>query len=388
MHREHHHSGLNQEALDRADPKRRSLSTALLIAPWADLVAASGKTMAAVASDQESGAHRESVHRLSKDERRILTWAATAPSGHNAQPWTVHIAGPGHWSISISRRRRLPAVDPDDREASLSIGAFLENVIVSAAAMGYRVEYRVVGQASIDRPLIDLRLYRAAPVDYPLTRLARRRTVRNGYANDPIRSDDLRNILDDGSSMRYLSRGTPQARYLAEATIATNRKQAYRDPAQEELADWIRWSKAEQARYRNGLTPKSMEIEGFVGWYVGHFYDRASVLTKDFRERGVQQAIERVRQGAGWMVMTGGDTVAEWVETGRAFQRMWLGLRERGIAIHPMTQLLEETTDIAQVTRALSISQTPQFILRVGYVRDYPDPVSPRMPAEWFTTKV
>jgi hypothetical protein len=64
---------------------------------------------------------------------------------------------------------------------------------------------------------------------------------------------------------------------------------------------------------------------------------------------------------------------------------MWLGMRERRIAIQPMTQVLEETANVADVARALGIDGVPQFLLRVGYVADYPEPVSPRMSVAAFT---
>jgi hypothetical protein len=100
----------------------------------------------------------------------------------------------------------------------------------------------------------------------------------------------------------------------------------------------------------------------------------------------VKQVVERVAQGGGWLVQTGEASVSSLIETGRKFQRMWLKLRERGIAIHPMTQVLEETPRTEDVAKELGVDGTPQFILRIGYVKTYPDPVSPRMPVAWFTS--
>jgi hypothetical protein len=127
-----------------------------------------------------------------------------------------------------------------------------------------------------------------------------------------------------------------------------------------------------------------MEITGFAGWYVRNFYKRDLVLKKSFRETGIKQVVERVAQGGGWLVMSGETSVAGLIETGRKFQRMWLKLRERGVAIHPMTQILEETANTDSVAKELGVGGTPQFVLRIGYVKTYPDPVSPRMPVPWF----
>jgi hypothetical protein len=316
-----------------------------------------------------------------------LSHAALAPSGHNTQPWTVTIVDRGHWRIGTARQRWLPAVDPANRETLLSVGAFLENLMVAAQQLGYAADYNVIARAAADAQLIELRLRKAGMAAYPLARLKTRRTVRRGYLNDLIRGDDLQAITDKSPDCIYFARDTAPARYLADATIEANRMQAYRDAAQEELAHWIRWSKADQARHQNGLTPAGMEITGVAGWYVSTFYNRDSVLKKSFRETTVKQIVERVAQGGGWLVMTGPSDVAGLIETGRRFERLWLKLRERRIAIHPMTQLLEETPSAANVARTLGIGGTPQFILRVGYVNNYPDPVSPRMPVGNFVTK-
>jgi len=317
----------------------------------------------------------------------VLAYAALAPSGHNTQPWVVEVVGPGHWRVGTDRRRWLPAVDPAKRETMLSIGAFLENLVIAAGCRGLAVEYQVLATAATDSPLLEIRLAPAARSDYPLARLQSRRTVRAGYTDDRIRAADLRAITGGATDFAHFPRGTKASRYLAEGTIEANRQQAFRDPAQEELADWIRWTRQDQEQFRNGLTPESMEIPGIARWYVSTFYDRSSALSRSFREKCVEQVVERVAQGGGWLVLTGRPDVASLIETGRQCQRTWLQLRERGIAIHPMTQLLEETPQVGIVARELGLDATPQFILRIGYVASYPEPVSLRMPVSWFTRR-
>lgn len=364
---------------------RRQFVLALSAAPWALCL----PIQAAAAPDGRSSPSQSDQAKLqallSLDEISIASHASLAPSGHNTQPWVISVLAPGHWVIGTDKQRWLPAVDPANRETTLSIGAFLENLIVAAARLGYAIEYQVIANATTDARLVDLKVRRASVVDYPIERLATRRTVRSDYTNDLIKDDDIRAVTDASPDFTYFARETKSARYLADATIEANRKQTYRDAAQEELADWIRWSKAEQERFRNGLTPAGMEITGLAGWYVRNFYNRDSVLKKGFRETGVKQVIERVTQGGGWLVMSGDSSVAGLIETGRKFQRMWLKLRERSIAIHPMTQILEETANTESVAKELGVGSTPQFVLRIGYVKNYPDPVSPRMPVPWFT---
>jgi len=65
-------------------------------------------------------------------------------------------------------------------------------------------------------------------------------------------------------------------------------------------------------------------------------------------------------------------------------QRLFLKVRERNIAIHPMTQILEEPSTRLTLNSSIGMSGKIQFILRTGYLNDYPPPVSLRRPVSWF----
>jgi len=58
--------------------------------------------------------------------------------------------------------------------------------------------------------------------------------------------------------------------------------------------------------------------------------------------------------------------------------------RERNIAIHPMTQFLEEKEGQKQIADNHDAKVIPPFVLRVGYLSNYPDPVSLRRPVSRF----
>jgi hypothetical protein len=128
-----------------------------------------------------------------------------------------------------------------------------------------------------------------------------------------------------------------------------------------------------------------MEIKGFAGWYVRNFYHHESVLKKGFRERTVDIASKQAKTCGGWIVVTSADSkIPTLIEYGRAFENMLLKIREKMIAIHPMTQMLEEETWKNKVVKELGITGDVQWILRIGYPKSYPDPVSLRRPVSWF----
>jgi hypothetical protein len=108
-------------------------------------------------------------------------------------------------------------------------------------------------------------------------------------------------------------------------------------------------------------------------------------MKPDFREKGLDKVKEQVSKSAGWILITSQDeSVATLLETGRRMQRLLLNIREKNIAIHPMTQILEEASTRQVLNQSIGITENIQFILRTGYLKNYPSPVSLRRPVGWF----
>ena len=317
---------------------------------------------------------------------QILYFASLAPSGHNMQPWRVRRIEPYVYAIGMDKSRRLPAVDPDDRETLLSIGAFVENLCCAASSLGFETQVEVTGTGAADEDIVKVALAKARPSDFPIGRLSARRTVKKGYLPQSLSKEHAKALAAVWPGhVFHFDRNSNHARCLADWTAESFRHQTLRDDTQRELANCIRFSREDALKYRDGLTTGSMEITGIAGWYVRSFLNAQSVMDASFRNRGIDLYSAQAREGAGWtIIMSAGNCVADLVETGRRFERMALMVRELGIAIHPMTQILEEQRWRDQFTSIHPSTMKPQFILRVGYLRWYPDPVSLRRPVKWF----
>jgi len=323
---------------------------------------------------------------LDEPRRRILRYAALAPSGHNTQPWTVRPVGPDEWLIGTDPKRHLPAVDPQNRETLLSLGAFAENLSLAAGALGFSAGIDVLARENDDPEVMRVRLKASAPTDYPLGRLEKRMTVKGGYQNRELSAADIKALSEPlAGRLHYFPRGTDHARCIQEGAVESFRRQSYRDPAQEELVQWLRLSSEAARRHRDGLTTAGMEISGAKGWFIRNFVSPDDFLKQSFREQGVTHTAKLAAQGGGWIIITGSNrTPTELIETGRRFEKMALMARERNIALHPMSQWLEEKWGLDQLAANHSADVHPQFVLRVGYLDRYPEPVSLRRPVDWF----
>lgn len=323
---------------------------------------------------------------MQNDEREILYLASLAPSGHNTQPWLVKYIGAYHWIISNDKTKWLPAVDPTQRETILSIGAFLQNLEYAACSMGYSCEFTMIATTNQDENIMEVKLTKSPVPLFDITKIKSRRTVRSNYLNDILKKEDLVYLMDDKSDfIHYIPNISKEHQWLNEQTIEANRVQSYRDAAQKELAQWIRFSSKDAAQYCDGLTTASMEIEGISGWLLRNFYEEADVMKKSFREEGIDKVIQQVSKSAGWLLITSkGNSTGTLLETGKRMQRLLLKIRDRNIAIHPMTQILEEKQTTQTLNSTMGITDDIQFLLRTGYLKNYPDPVSLRRPVERF----
>ncbi len=316
----------------------------------------------------------------------MLHYASLAPSGHNTQPWTVSSSKNTDFTIGFDPKRTLPAVDPDNRELLLSIGAFIENLCLAAGNAGYDPEVTILSRVPTDPTVAGITLHPASPKNYPLERLEMRRTVKSGMQSREIKNSRVEKLSQPfGGRLFYFPAGTRHADCIAEGAIEAFRAQTWREDAQAELARWVRFGNKAVARHLDGITTAGMETGRLASLYINTFMSEQDVLSKTFRAKGIDKTAAQVREGGGWFIITStGDTVADVVDTGRKFQRMALLAREHNLAIHPMTQKLEEKASQDQIARAHESDMIPQFMLRVGYIDRYPAPVSPRRPVSRF----
>ncbi len=359
-----------------------------------------------VRSDSECYENADSlINRLGNDRMDILCNASLAPSSHNVQPWNVKILEPDKWIIGTDGERWIPAVDPDCREMMISLGTFLETLIAAAAGHGYKVSYKIIGTNAKEKDIAEVTLTKTNRVDVDFNSIKLRTTIRNGIQKNDIKSEDIKYIFGDGlesvyagdeqvqneikskTNYHYFTRQSPQGKFLGEGTLEANKYQVKRDDVQRELGKWIRWSRGDAEKFRTGLTPASLDITGFAGLFVRFFYNENTPLTSSFREKTIEKTIEQLNSYAGWILITNNsDSVEDLIFAGRKYQRMFLKVRNKNIAVHPMTQLIQEKNWKDKIAGELGVDGHVQFVVRIGYVENYPAPVSIRMPVDWFAS--
>lgn len=320
----------------------------------------------------------------------LLDRAATAPSSHNSQPWRVLVASDTSFRLEVDPARRLRAVDPGDRETLLSLGAFWENLDQAAAAQGWLVDAEIVPAPTNSVPVaVNFVLHRTdVPADSGerLKRLSSRSTNRGTFDTAAIRPEHLQILTRAVPGSAWFPATSPQGKWIGNSLAEANDQQAKNDARQQELASWLRFSRQDARTRADGLTPEMMGKGALVQFWWYHFMDSTDVLKPWFRNASGTTARSQVEHCAGFLVLTSPDTSpASLLLAGREFQRLTLLSPTLGMALHPMSQLMEESPWKEGLSAKLGLFGNVQFVLRAGYATSLPR-VSLRRPASAFAS--
>lgn len=319
---------------------------------------------------------------LSEPVAASLALASLAPSSHNTQPWKVRVMSEREVLVLLDEKRLLPAVDPERREALVSIGAFLENLVRGAESQGLaaKVEITADGPSGTGSARVSFEPAAAGDEKKILEAILARNTFRGPLPADPLPAETVRALAGTASTRwTYFPSTSPGGAWIRKAIAESNRVQASRDDAMEELSRWIRFSPGAVARHRDGLTTSGMGLPTPVRAFMALFFNEKSVQGKAFREAGVKKAMEQADACAGFFVLASPDgTPRAAVQAGRDLESFWLEATATGVAVQPMSQVLEESPWKDQIAPRLGIGGTVQMVLRVGLAPTPSRPVSPR----------
>lgn len=317
----------------------------------------------------------------------IIRYASLAGSSHNTQPWLVDIISDTLIHVRADLTRKLQVVDPTGRGLYISLGAFIENLCIASRYYGFEPEVFISAGSSRDNLAAEITLSRGMPGNYDLRRLEERTTLRTPFRRDDIKQSDIEIITGGDVNCHFFPAAGSEGQFISRATTDAYTIQANDKAAQDELAGWIRFSNRDVAGRRDGLTTSGMGILGFAGFMVSRFYKPDDSKKQSFVNTGVEKTRLQTENCGGWLVITRPvDTPADWIETGRLYQRAHLECRSLMIGLHPMNQMIEVAEIEESAGEFLGLNGKIQFIARIGYVDSCPSPVSVRRSVHEFVT--
>jgi hypothetical protein len=316
----------------------------------------------------------------------ILSYALLAPNPHNMQPWLVDLSTPDEITLFVDPERVLPETDPFGRQVLIGHGTFIELLDIAARERGYRttVTYFPEGEpdgSSLDIAImpvahISLELDPGIKVDSLFAHIRARRSNKEGYEQKPLKSEDERALIEIP-----LNPGETTGLATTEATVSPLREFA-RQAVLKEI-ETPRTLLESVVRTRVGAeeiaaNPDGIDLSGPLFWWLKRLdmmsAEKAITPGTIAYQGGIDYAMGWVEgtYNMGWLI-TEGNTRTTQVKAGRSYVRLNLLATARGVAMHPVSQVLQEYPEMQQIQTAfldhLGVHQkeTVQMFYRLGY---------------------
>jgi nitroreductase len=302
----------------------------------------------------------------------LLRYAILAPSSHNTQPWTFAVDRVDQVSVYADASRWLRVADADKRELFISVGCALENLVVAAEHFGYTTQVSYF-PAPADESLVATVRMRcngdpASPRSPHLfDAIVARHTNHETFTARPIPGPQLEwlRACCFEPDIRLFLTEDPDIRRRADELVVESDARQFADPAyREELAYWI----------GQGVFGTPWLMAQIAKLAVAYINLGSSVASKD----------SEVLMSAPMLALLASreNDRASQVRVGQAFERIYLTATALGIAIRPMSQVLELPEQKEKLAKLLRVADAcPQQPFLLGYANPA-EHHTPRRPLE------
>jgi hypothetical protein len=316
---------------------------------------------------------------LEKDDRLYaFQHAILAPNPHNRQPWVVRLIGDSEAVVTCDLGRRLPVTDPFDRQITIGFGTFLETARIAAAQRGVAIDVQLFPEGEPatrldERPVAHLTFAKngAVTADPLFSAITMRRSNKEPY--DTTRAIDPKLLQQVVGQDDLFSADPAMIKALREQILVAISAEMSTKDAYLESVDLMRIGYKEVSANPDGIDLSGPMIE--AGIATGQISREALA---DMGSSSYQFGVDQLNEAYGsvpaliW-IKTPGNTRIDQIEAGRQFVRANLRSTQLGLAMHPMSQSLQEYAEVADAYRAVhnllgaKNDERIQMLARIGY---------------------
>lgn len=299
--------------------------------------------------------------------RNALSYALLAPNPHNLQPWKVGLEGESRVTLWRDNSKALPETDPFDRQIIIGLGCFLEQLVLAAGAEGYACETYLFPEGERG-PVATIDFSEGAKPDPLAAHILKRTSCKEPYADRPVPAalanelELMADIHTDAAMVERLRQLTFDA-WLVEATTPHT---------MQESIDVMRLGKAEINASPDGIDLGGPFMESLI---LTGILNREAL--SDPQSSGFQQGIKIYRDllmntPAYAVITSAGNTREDQIAAGRRWLRLNLATTGMGLALHPVSQALQEYPEMTEHYAAAHQLLAPkgytvQMLGRLGY---------------------
>lgn len=323
-----------------------------------------------------------------QDDDRLFALAhgILAPNPHNRQPWLIELQGADQAVLHVDRERLLPVTDPFDRQIVIGCGAFVELTCLAATLRGRSVTVEPFpdgggGQRLDDRPVARFTFGPGGATDPLAARILTRRSNKEAYdPARPVETAAARGMLAEGAASGFRSGIVADGRLSALRDLVSGAyvTEVETPAAFEESIELMRIGREEIARHRDGIDIGGPMVEAMaaVGLMSRDQIRKPGTMAHE-QGKSMYRGLADSSPAFVWLISQGNDRATQ-LNAGRAWARMNLAADAAGVAVHPVSQGLQEYAEVAEFKRRVDtlIEVRPgerlQMLARAGYGKVVP----------------
>lgn len=336
------------------------------------------------------------AHDYADARLRALSYAILSPNPHNRQPWIATLAGTNEIVLTCDLDRRLPETDPFDRQITIGLGCFLELLSIAAAEESLRADITHFPDGDPatrldERAVAHIRLVEDSTLkrDPLFATIKYRRSNKEPYDTARPLAKAVFDQLLAGARQTVEVTGTFEEKRVADLrdlSWRAHKIESFTPRTMQESIDLMRIGKAEIEQNPDGIDLGGFPMDLFAKLGFVNRVQMADPQSTAFKQ-GLDMYHELLHSAMGhvWVVTADNSRTAQ-LEAGREWVRLNLRANASGVAIHPLSQALQEYVEMtplyAEIHDKLAIEAPKrlQMFARIGYGPAVPP--SPRWPIE------
>lgn len=282
-----------------------------------------------------------------EDIEKILEIAVNAPSGSNSQPWRFEFKN-GELRIIALPEKDHPILNFRHRGTWVAHGALMENIVISSAHFGYKTNFQIFPLPQEPNITTIFKFEKGVPTNDPIfNSIGDRATNRKPYSKKPLSEEYKKFLLDSAKSISNVELKLVEDKRviqeLAEAASVNEIVTLENEKLHTLFFDEIVWTREEEGRRGKGLYIKTMELKPpqrlalklFKKWKIMKLFNKVKFA------RAIAKGNSKTYASCGAMIgIITEDRDENFINVGRAMERIWLEANHLGLSFHLMTGVL------------------------------------------------
>lgn len=326
------------------------------------------------------------------DDPRICLAAhgLLAANGHNMQPWKIRLDkdDPMVFYLYADSERLTNEVDPFARQMMITQGTFLEYVKIAGDELGYKAGVELFPDGGYDerkltesmktRPVAKITLTEGGPQNSPLYAfMFLPDTNRLAYKPVMLTPEQIRQLeainTDTDISLKIFQ-DKENVDKLADYAVKGAIVEAGVAPVMQEQTSIFRANEYQKNKYRYGFSVEGQGTSGLMQHLMQGLVTLFPSLNSgkgasDLFIRSTRTSAENTPSYA--MIITKDNTRTSQVESGMLYSRLILAAHSLGLAMQPLSQVLEEYSEMEELYNSIHREYAPdggtiQMLSRLG----------------------